>query len=172
MVLFAEISRPLVHQDLAVEPAESERRAPNRKRLSDRHHRLARLLAEGIPPGQAAVACGLTGPTVSILQADPSFAELTLFYRQQVNAEFRGTATKLAEIAGLAAEEIIVRLEENPEEMEMETLQTLLKLAADRTGHAPQPKSASVNVTMNIGERLEAASRRLCIEGTAKEIKE
>lgn len=166
MMTYADISRPLTAQDLSAPSAESETVAPVLKHLSDRHRRLARMLAEGLSEQDAGIACGLTESRVSILKADPTFRNLISFYRRQVEATFQSTAERLAELTNLAADEVITRLEEDADKFDLEDLISIVKMGADRTGHAPVSKTAAPNVTFNIGARLDAAAARAkIIEG-------
>lgn len=161
--LTADILREISLDDLAETPS-SETKAPVLRRLSMRHHRLARLLAEGFSPGQAAVAAGYELSRVSILQADPMFRELVRHYQSQVDVVFRETQERLADIAGLAAEEIVERLEESAESIDLDDLMKLVELGADRTGHAVPKGGGQSNVQVNfvgLGEKLEAAQRRM-----------
>jgi hypothetical protein len=167
---FASISRELTEVDLSAPCAESETRAPQLERLKTKHHQIARLIADGLSDSQVCAAVGVTPAWLSTLKADALFAQLVANYRDQVEARYLNTHEYLAVIAQKSAAELIERLEETPQEFDLDTLQKLIAMAADRTGHAPQTKSANVQVTMNIGERLALAQQRL-IEGSAKEVK-
>jgi len=130
------------------------------KRIGERHHALAKLLASGVKPGVAAVTVGLTPSRVSILQGDPTFIELIEFYRENVDAMYADLHTMLVGMSADAAEEIRRRLEEEPEKISFAALKDIVTLAADRTGHGPQ-SSQNVNVNINIADRLEAARKRM-----------
>ena len=107
------------------------------KRLSQRHHSLARILASGAAPGQAAVLCGYTSSRVSILLDDPAFKELLQFYREGVEEKYFDLHEQLAGIASDAAMELQERLEVEPEKLFTGQLIELTKMGADRTGHGP-----------------------------------
>ena len=167
---YAVIRRELTEIDLSAPCAESETRAPQLQKLKTQHHQIARLIADGRNDAQVCAAVGVTPAWLSSLKADALFSQLVANYRDQVEARYLNTHEYLAIVAQKSAAELIERLEENPAEFDLDTLRKLIEMAADRTGHAPQTKSANVQVTMNIGERLALAQQRL-IEGTAKEVK-
>lgn len=124
-----EYVRELNEADLAALasiPANST--PPQIKRLSDRHHALARLLAAGTPEGEAAMILDYDISRVSILKASPAFQELLALYRSEVNREF---ATVIDHMAGLSRDALVVlrdRLEENEDKF---SNNELMKIAAD-----------------------------------------
>lgn len=124
-----EYVRDLNEADLAALasiPANST--PPQIKRLSDRHHALARLLAAGTPEGEAAMILDYDISRVSILKASPAFQELLALYRSEVNREF---ATVIDHMAGLSRDALVVlrdRLEENEDRF---SNNELMKIAAD-----------------------------------------
>lgn len=131
------------------------------KRLSERHHALARNLASGMSPSEAAVICGYALSRVSILQDDPAFQELLAFYRQDVELAYRDLHTRLSGLALDAADELADRLEENPETISVGQLMEVVKLGADRTGFGPQSSSTNLNVNVDLASRLQAARERV-----------
>lgn len=158
--LIAAFDRAMTDEDLAELDKPRASKAPALVRLSTRHHRLARMLAEGFSPGQAAVACSYVISRVSILQADPAFKELVAFYRAKVDEQYLGLHERLAGIAETAADIIQDRLEgENADELDIEDLRKLVQLGADRTGHGPST-TQNQNITIGFGARLEAARAR------------
>lgn len=129
------------------------------KRLSSRHHLLARKLAEGLSPGEAGLIANYSPSRVSILQADPSFRELVEFYKAEVKGVFVGMHEKLAGLSEDALEELRTRLEDEPESFTNGMLLDILAKMADRTGHGPS--STQVNVNVGLAERLNEARRRV-----------
>lgn len=130
------------------------------KRLSARHHRLAQMLGEGVPPGEAGLACGYCASRVSILQTDPSFKQLVDFYAAQRHAAFVKTGQKLAEVADTAIEILQDRLEDSPNEFTVPQLLSVITTAADRTGLGPTQTQRNVQVVVT-GEQLEELKRRV-----------
>ena len=136
---------------------------PPLKRLSERHHALARCLASGMEDADAAITCGYVASRVSILKADPAFQELLAFYRQDVNSKYLDMHGVLAGLSLDAAMELRERLEADAQADEktlsVTSLIELTKLGADRTGFGPQ--SSQVNVNIDLAGRLEAARKRV-----------
>lgn len=147
-----------------LEPADLPLLASNRetkqdvKRITERHHALARALASGMTEGEAGAMVGLLPARVSVLKASPAFRELMDLYRSNVDRVFTDTAARLAGLAHDAIVEIAERLEDAPEEITTGQLLQIASMAADRTGLGPS-QTQNVNVT-NIAERIESARRR------------
>lgn len=143
------------------------------KRLSERHHALARLLASGTRPGAASIITGINNAYISILQNDPSFKELIEFYRNEVNDEYRGMHAQLAGLGEDALEELRRRVEEEPDKIPFKTLLEVVTNVADRTGHGPSSSSKQeVNVTIGLADRLAAARKaaNVAIEAQARDV--
>lgn len=157
----AAVVRPLCEADLTLLGDEKGSTAPPLKRLSERHHALARNLAGGMAPSEAAILCGYALSRVSILQADPAFRELLAFYRTDVEREYRDLHTRLSGLALDAAEELAERLETEPEAISVGQLMEVVKMGADRTGFGPQSSSTNLNVNVDLAARLEAARKRV-----------
>lgn len=131
------------------------------KRLSDRHHALARALASGMKAGHAGLTVGYTASRVSILQADPAFKELLNFYREDTEANYRDLHERLGGLAYDAAEELAQRLEDDPDAVSVGQLMEITKLGADRTGFGPQSSNTQVNINVDLATKLEAARKRV-----------
>lgn len=166
--------RALDDTDIALLQEERGTKAPPLKRLSERHHALARCLASGMEPGDAAITCGYVASRVSILQVDPAFQELLSFYRQHVEEKYLDMHGVLAGLSLDAAMELRERLETDMQaddkSMSVGQLVELTKLGADRTGFGPQ--SSQVNVNVDLAGRLQAARERVAqrrLEGPASE---
>lgn len=129
------------------------------KRLSQRHHMLARHLATGMAPGEAALLTGYTTANVCFLQRDPAFIELVTFYRAKVDELFFDRQRALAALSTDAILEMHSRLEERPESLSNGQLMELLRTAGDRSGLAPA--STQVNIHVGLAERLAAARSRI-----------
>lgn len=157
--LHATYVRDLREDDIAAMKQNRGSKPPELKRISDRHHALARLLAAGTPEAEAALATGYGVSRVSILKQSPAFQELVALYRKEVDFQF---STILEHMAGLSHDailEIRERLEESPEDFSNKDLLSLVNDMADRTG-APRQKEVNNNVTFNLGDRLERARAR------------
>lgn len=163
--------RELDSVDVALLGEEKGSRAAPLKRLSERHHALARCLASGMEPGDAAITCGYVLSRVSILKADPAFQELLAFYHQDVNTKYLDMHGVLAGLSQDAAMELRERLEEDiqadDKKISMTQLMELTKLGADRTGFGPQ--SSQVNVNVDLAGRLQAARERVAMRRITQE---
>jgi hypothetical protein len=129
------------------------------KRLGERHHALARLLAQGTSPGEAALITGLSNSRVSILKADPTFQNLVELYRGEVTEAYRGMHETLAGLSLDAANELRERLEEDPDKVTNGQLLEMIKVGADRTGFGPKTES-TLNVNVGLAERMQEARER------------
>lgn len=160
-------SKPLVAEVLGeiemfdLESLSEERgvQAPQILKLRERHHSLARLIAEGKKPGEAALLCRLSQSRVSILLSDPAFMDLVAHYRELVNVEFVDFQKKLAELGIDAATVLQERLEDKPDELSDSLLLQLVQVSADRTGHGPSQKT-ELNVKIGFANRLTEAKER------------
>lgn len=173
--------QPLTHADIAVLSQEPKGwqgfggpQTPL-QRLTERHHALARLIAAGTPPGQAAVIVGRTANNVAILQNDPSFCELVDFYAQEVNAEYRTMQAQMAGLGEDAVAELRRRLEDDDavKEMGAAFLLDVVTKIADRTGNGPTSTTKQeVNVTLDLSARMKAARQaaQTAIEAQAIDI--
>ena len=133
--------------------------APQLTKLRERHHSLARHLAEGKSPGEAALLTRYTQSRVSILLGDPAFQDLVAHYRENVNAEFVDFQRKLSELAIDAAHVLQERLEDAPDEITDAMLLRVVEVGADRTGHGPSAKQ-ELNIRIGLADRLREARER------------
>lgn len=143
--LSASLVRQLEEADMALLGAEKGSQPPALKRLSERHHALARNLASGMSEGEAAIVCGYNISRVSILKNDPAFNELLSFYQGEVDLQYRDLHERLSGLALDAADELSTRLEDEPEKFSIGQLMEVTKLGADRTGHGPNTNGVSLN---------------------------
>ncbi len=180
MELTLAVVRPLEASDLALLAANRGTASFELQKLSQRHHGLARSLASGVPPGEAAIIHGYDPSRVSILQGDPAFSELVAFYADKVDKAFENTAERLAQLSGEALNQLSDRLEDPETEFTTRELMSIAELGLDRTGYGKQTNS-NVNVNLNLGDRIDAARKRVlaqrqaaaeqaAIEGTAKDV--
>ena len=129
------------------------------KKIGERHHMVARLLAAGTPPGEVAACTGFSASRISILQNSPAMKELIALYQKEVNAQF---SQVLDHMAGLSTDAILTlreRLEENPDDFSVKELIGVAELTLDRTGHG-KTSTVNQNVNVNLAARLENARQR------------
>lgn len=134
---------------------------PELKRLNERHHALAKLLAAGTPPGEAAIMLRYDVARVSILQSDPAFKELLALYSARADEEWSGQLELMGSVRDMALGEILDRLEddEKREVISLTELRRLVTDMGDRTGLGPT-STQKLDVSVDMGARLEAARKR------------
>lgn len=158
--LESEVLRPLVAADLELLGEAKGYTIPPLKRLRDRHHAAARLLAAGKPEGAVAAITGYDVSRISILKNDPAFRELLEFYREDINREYAAMHEQLAGMSLDAAVILREKLEEEPEKLTVNQLLEITKMGADRTGFGPSQK-VETNININLANRLEEARKRV-----------
>ncbi len=132
--LEAEAVRPLEQADLELaSTVERNSQPPAIKRITDRHHALARLLAAGTPEGEAALILGYDNSRVSILKQSPAFQELLDLYRAEVDREFATTLDHMAGLSRDALLELRERIEEEPEKFSNRELLSVVNEMVDRS---------------------------------------
>lgn len=136
--------------DCILNPAQGASSTPAVKRLRASHHALARMLAEGHKPQMCAAVTGYSPSRISILQNDPAFAELIVYYSGQVAETFIDAQKRLAELGIDAIEELQERLDETPEEFSKKDLMALVELTMDRSV-APSKRSAAAGAGAGSG---------------------
>ena len=159
-VLSFSETRQLEQSDLQLlsEPRGSE--APPIKKLRERHHALARVLASGTPPSEASLICNYSVSRISILLADPSFIELMNLYRDGAKERYFDGHTAMAELHLDSIEELRERLEDTPDTFSHGQLMELAKMTADRTGLGPSTKT-EVDVKIGLADKLAAGRKRV-----------
>lgn len=172
----ATLVRELTPADLPLLAEEKGSRPPTIKRLSERHHTLARAVASGLTMEQAAAVAQYDISRVSVLKGDPTFSELVKFYSREKDAAYRNMHEGMAALGSDVVKELHTRLEEEPESFSVGQLNELAKTMADRTGFGPSTTSTQLNINVNLADRLAAARKRLdearrppMIEATAAE---
>lgn len=152
-------AEPATRQEVDAAPAPQTKPL---KRISERHHALARALANGMRPVECAATFNLNPGTISALQADPAFTELLNFYRTSETQILRTTQERMAEAANEAIEVVNEILDDPEKRAKMSVGQALeiVKTFADRSGNGPQSTSVQVNIHANLAERLKAARER------------
>lgn len=120
------------------------------------HHRLARLLAQGVRPIEVSRITGYSPSRIQMLQRDPSFRELLSFYANAVDEAFTNVLEIAEDLSVTALSEIRQRLESDPASFSNTEILKTAALLMDRTGHGP---SRTVQVT-NTGDVIRALKER------------
>jgi hypothetical protein len=139
------------------------------KSIRDSHHRVARLVAQGLSGAEIGMMTGYSQSRISILKGDPAFNELCEFYRGQVaQLEHDALAEAIAKSSlarNLALDKMVDLLEED--KVDLEGALDIYKVTADRTGMGPATKSTNLNVNVDLADRIAAGRRRVSQLGAA-----
>lgn len=168
--LAAEPVRPLTEADLAFLTSKERATAPKPlMRIRDRHHAIARMVANGMSNGQISLISGMDPSRISVLRTDPTFKELVSDYQSidaGLQAEFMERATTLT----LTAMESIQDDLEDPErDLPTSTKLEIAKFGSDRIGHGPVTKTSNVNVNVELATRISTARKRALLDVTDAE---
>lgn len=131
------------------------------QKLRDRHHLLARCVAEGMENVEASAVTGYEPSRISILKSDPAFKELVEGYRKVKDSAFADFQDRAAAVALEALNLIHEELEDSPEEVSIGQKLEIVKTLADRTGNAPVSRAVNINANVDIGDRLNKANARV-----------
>lgn len=131
------------------------------RKLTERHHALARALAMGLKDHEAANRVGYDKQMLVILKRSPAFLDLVEVYRSEVNLAFVDHAEQLAGLATDAILAIRDRLEEDPEAFGTRMLLEIATTVGDRAGYGPIKRTENVNVNVSLGEKLALARARV-----------
>lgn len=111
---------------------------PSLQKLKHSHHNLARLLAQGLPAAEVSLVTGYSASRISILQHDPAFAELIVYYAEQVEEVFVNVHERLAAVGMDALQELQDRLESEGEGFSVKELLDTIGITLDRSGFGPK----------------------------------
>jgi len=128
-------------EDATPSPAAPEPENPrDLKRIKEKHHSVARLIAGGLPQRMVASLSGYNEQYLSVLLNNPSMVELVSLYRIQYGKSAEIITERLRTVGTQALE----RLEERiPSMGDNELIQTA-KLGLDRAGHGPTTTQHSI----------------------------
>lgn len=149
------IERPLTPADLATLANRSA--APTGQRLlriRHSHHLLAQCMARGAKPAEAAAITGYDTAYISALQGDPAFEELLTHYAGVAEDIFVDVMERMKALGISALDELVHRLESEPEEFArrelMELAELMLvkphKMAAGTGAAAPGSGALTINI--------------------------
>ena len=133
---------------------------PSLKSIRFTHHRIAQLLAGGLPTTTVAALTNYHPSRISILKQSPAFQELLAHYEGESQAEI---ADFVDAAKGLSMDMLHLlqeKIDEHPEQFTPSMLGELIKVLADRSGNAPVTKTQNVNVNVDMGTKLRLARER------------
>ena len=166
--------RDLTEADVAaVASAANPSALPTIARLRERHHALARMIAQGAKHRVAALAMGYAESYVSrLLHEDPAFRELVDYYEKQAEGQWLGVVERMGTLGVTAMQNLQRRLEDDedlmdaglPPRMTTREVREILDSAMDRSllpskakggsavGGGPSSAPVHVNITFPGGE--------------------
>lgn len=119
---------------------------PNKK-LKQRHHLLARVLAQGVSNEEASIITGYDPQYIAAMKGgDPAFQNLLAFYTEMEAEQYAVSRadmhSRLANLGFDSISELHDRLDESPEKFTNKELLAIVEATSDRTGHG---KTSTVN---------------------------
>jgi hypothetical protein len=169
------VAREVTPHDLEGLDEEKGSAAPRIQKMRQRHHALAKGLADGMSEAECSAVFGYSSSRISILKSDQAFKELLLFYSQASTERYVEAKQVMADLHLDTAEILRERLEDNDEDISVGQLLEIMKVTADRTGHGPTTK-VETNIKVGLADRMDSARRRVdqmrdvtTIEGTTND---
>lgn len=139
-------------QEVPLEAVPRPRAESTIPQLRETHHAVARAVARGLTNTAIASRLGCSPREIRLYQADPSFQELVLHYRNEVEPTADPTADRLKLLALDVLDELRTRLLFKPDTLSVGQLVGLLNGALDRTGHGPSSKVETKHTFTSGGE--------------------
>lgn len=137
------------------------------KVFRDSHHKIARLVASGLKPGEVCARAGISMTRLMQLKGDPAFEELVSQYRKKVDEAFVEGVGDFYEVATsnmLKAEVMLAdKLDDAINAGELLPTKDLLAIsrdAADRFGYEKRKTNNNNNVNFDFAAMLEKAAFR------------
>lgn len=105
------------------------------KKIKEKHHSVARMVASGLTQRMVAQLCGYTESYLSVLLNNPAMQELVELYRIQQGAATQVITEKLKTVGLKAIEKLEAQIEADA--LSNQELLSAAKLGLDRAGHGP-----------------------------------
>lgn len=138
--LVGKVVREITESDIHLASVVKAESQPSQlQRITDRHHALARNLAQGMKVKEAAFAIGMGEVRASQVSQSPAFQELLTFYREKVDRKFESTVEHMAGLSRDATILLRERLEDNPDRF---SNNELLRISVE---HGDRGSNASVD---------------------------
>lgn len=148
-VFFAEVVREISPEDVLASELVKPPAAPPLQELRARHHRLAKMIAEGHPQVWISRMTGYTAVRIGMLMKDPAFLDLVTQYRTVIDDQFVDTVAKMKNLTEDAIDILAERMETQPESITNTLALEVIKTVGDRAGYSPVAKSMSVSATLD-----------------------
>lgn|SRR5262245_49290251 len=138
--LHISYERDLTEADIAALSQPRGVRPKSLVRIHASHHSLARCLATGMKPAQAALVTGYSPGRISILQRDEAFSALVAEYQAEAKSVYADLGERMADFSLDAMEKLQELFHDQPELFTVPVLLDIVRGFADRTGHGPNQK--------------------------------
>ena len=156
--LTIEVIRELTPEDLpAIQaPPPVAAPAPTIKSLRASHHRLAELIAQGIPGVQISRITGYSQSYISTKKSDPAFVELVAYYTKQKEQVFVDVLERMRSLGLDTLEQLQEEMEQFPEKypprlkMELVELMLLKPIAVGAQAKAAMSGQSGGQVSLEV----------------------
>jgi hypothetical protein len=138
------------------------------KRLRERHHSVARLVAKGMQQSLVASITGYTQSYLSVLLNAPAMRELVEMYRIQNGSAAEVIGERLKTVGLKAIDKIEDKLE--AEDLSAFELATIAKLGLDRSGHGPSSTQHTIQETHLVDHAELARLNKAALQRSAEVI--
>lgn len=129
-------------------PAESTEDPSDLKKLREKHHSVARMIAAGLQQRMVSQICGYNESYLSVLLNNPSMQELVELYRIQNGAAGQIIVEKLKTVGMKAVERLEEKIDEG--KMSANDLIAAAKLGLDRAEHGPTSRTHNIHENHHI----------------------
>lgn len=127
---------PAHPQPAGAPPLEEEEDPRDLKKIREKHHSIARMIADGLTQRMAARIAGMSESYVSVLLNSPAMQELVEMYRIHNGAASRVITEKLR-ATGMKAVEMLDKALDAGSITDPHALTSIAKLGLDRSDHGP-----------------------------------
>lgn len=129
------------------------------KKLREKHHSVARMIAAGLNQRMVSQICGYTESYISVLLNNPSMQELIELYRIQNGAAGQVIVEKLRTVGMKAIEKLDEKIDND--KLNNNELIQAAKLGLDRSDHGPTSRSHHIHENHHIDHaQIVEATRR------------
>lgn len=133
-----EAEAPQASSDSVIQPPPvvEEDNPADLKKIREKHHSVARLVASGLSHSMVAQLSGYTASYLSVLLNNPSMEELVSFYRAANGNAAQVITENLRTVGSKALEKLASKIE--GDQLNPTELIAAAKLGFDRAGHGPK----------------------------------
>lgn len=168
--LDVEVVRPIRPEDVPVILAlQSTSPTQTLKKVTNAHHRLAQLIAQGKENGEVALLTGYDPAYISKIKSDPTFAELVTTYAGERKIVFADVLERMKMLGLSTLDELQSRLADEPEKWTKNELMNLAEMLLVKPmaakGQQGGGGGSGVNINVNFVDPASPSMRGNVIEG-------